>query len=149
VGTLLVRSASSAPWILATLALHRWGGGEARWFRQAGFGLLLALPLVLLGGMLVPLVGWGYGLAPEVFGDEMRISLLLSPVLFGLLSVVPAGMSRRLGRCVWGTWLGVMAFLILALVLTPGTGNLLICLAIGQGISLGVLLWPGKRVPGR
>ena len=148
VGTLLVRSAATAPWILATLALHRWEAeGRSPWFRQAGIGLLFSLPIVMLGRMLVPLVGWGFALDPEVFSDEMHLSLALSPLLFALLSVVPASMAQQLGRCVWGTWLGVLVFLGLALSLAPGTGNLLICLAVGQGVSLGVLLWPDRRAP--
>ena len=143
-GTVLLRAGSAAPWILATLLLHRRAGG-CRWWGPLCIGVGLAVVIGALAWWGLPWVAWGYGVEQGILRQPTALAALCAPWLYALLAILPLAVARSLRRTLLVAGAGVMVAVLVGAVLvtTWGISGAIVAAATGQAVALlGLTLRP-------
>ena|GEM_PF-2241378 len=97
VGTMVLRAAESAAWVLATLSLHRLGTAGLPWRRIALVVCVLGIAAAAAVIGLQPVLAWGHGLASAQIADPSQVAAGTALVAMAAMVLLPNGAARRLG----------------------------------------------------
>ncbi len=147
VATVLIRAGSVAPWVAATLLLHRF---ERRWaqgrtvnpFWLLGAALVLVSIVGSINWFALPLLAIGYQLSSEDLISPARMAILCSPALFCLLSILPLAAAKNLRTTLGSMAAGLLsACLVGSWLLSPmGTNGAIIAAGLGQVVAFVTLM---------
>lgn len=154
VGTMVVRGLGLLPWVAASLMLkdvrRRWSEGArptpARWTVRVGaVGMLVAG----VAWLVLPFLARGHGMMVSDVASSATASMVIAPVYFALVLLVPLAAQWHLGRTLRALIMGLMIQAAVLWVLDPmPTGaTLVLVMGVGQVVALMWLIQVLRSAP--
>ena len=153
VGTMVVRGMGLIPWVAASLMLKdvraRWSAGERP--TPVLWTLKIGAVGVLVSGVtwiVLPFLARGHGMTVGSVAPAATASMVIAPIYFGLVLLVPLSAQWHLGRTLRAIVMGLMtqAAVLWVLQPLPTESALVLVMGVGQFVTL---LWlnQGLRSP--
>ena len=148
VGTMVVRGLGLLPWVAASLMLKdvrmHWAQGArptpVRWTMKVGaVGMLVSG----IAWLLLPFLARGHGMTVSAVASSATASMVIAPVYFALVLLVPLAAQWHLGRTLRALMMGLMTHAAVLWVLDPMPTGATLVLVMGVG-QLVALMWLGQ-----